>query len=78
MRKSRQFWQDVELAVGILILRQRLHQIIIEGRNTRQSLSEMKNGIAKIPGRDHILSRYHEVMMARFQHHNGHMLNLGT
>jgi len=77
MRKSRQFWQDVELAVGILILRQRLHQIIIEGRNTRQSLSEMNNGIPKIPGRDHILSRYHEVMMARFHNHNGHMFNLG-
>jgi hypothetical protein len=36
MRKSRQFWQDVDVAIWTLILRQLLHQIIVEGRNIRQ------------------------------------------
>jgi hypothetical protein len=31
MRKSKQFWKDVYLAICILILREILHRIIIEG-----------------------------------------------
>lgn len=73
MRKSRQFWQDVDLAICTLILRQRIHQIIIEGRNLRQPLSEINKGIPTIPGRDRVLYRYHVVTMSRFQKHNGHM-----
>ena len=77
MRKSRQFWQDIDLAIGILMLRKRLHHIITEGRNTRQSLSEINKDMPTIPGRDRVLYRYYEVMKARFHYYNGHMLNLG-
>jgi hypothetical protein len=73
MRKSRQFWQDVDLAICTLMLRQLLHQIIVECRNIGQPLSEINKGIPTKPGRDHILIRYHEIMMTRFQNHIGHM-----
>jgi len=62
MRKSRQFWQDVDLAIGILILRQRLHHIITEGRNTSQSILEINKGIAPSPDRVRVLTRYFEAM----------------
>jgi hypothetical protein len=73
MRKSRQFWQDVDMAICTLMLCQLLHQIFVEGRNIRQPSSEINKGIPTIPGRDHILFRYYEAMMARFHNHSGHM-----
>ena len=74
MKKSRQFWQDVDLAICSLILQELLRQIIVEGRHTRP---EVKKGAAHAPDHDRILFRYHEAMMARFQNHHGHMHNLG-
>lgn len=62
MIKSRQFWQDVDLAIGILLLRQRLHHIITEGRNTSHSLLVINKGVAPSPDRVRILSRYFEAM----------------
>jgi hypothetical protein len=73
MRKSRQFWQDVDLAICILVLREQISQVILEGRHTRQSLSQISKSIPTPLARDRVLFRYHEVMMARIQHHNGHM-----
>jgi hypothetical protein len=73
MKKSRLFWQDVELAICTLMFRQLLHQIIVEGRNIRQPSSEINNSISTIQGRDHGLFRYYELMMARFHNHSGHM-----
>jgi hypothetical protein len=73
MRKSGQFWQDVDLAICTLMFRQLLHQIIVEGRNIRQPSWETNKGIPAIPGRNHILFRYYEVMMTRFRNHSGHM-----
>jgi hypothetical protein len=32
MKKVNQFWQDVDLAVSILIIRRRIKRIIIQGR----------------------------------------------
>ena len=74
MKKSRQFWQDVELAIGIYLLKENIRQIIIEGRSSR---TEINKTIARAPERDRVLFHYHEVMIARFQHHGGHMHHAG-
>ena len=73
MRKSRQFWQDVDLAICSLMLRQVLQQVIIEGHNSRQSFWEINNVTASMPVRDRVLHRYHEVRIARFRNYNDHM-----
>jgi hypothetical protein len=73
MRNSRQFWQDVNLAICSLMLRERIHQIIVQGRNIRQPSSEITESIPTIPGRDQILLRYHELMKERLQSHSGHI-----
>jgi hypothetical protein len=70
MKKVNQFWQDVDLAICTLIFRQRLHQIIVEGRNIRQPFPEINKGLSAIPGRDRVLYRYHAVTMARLQKHS--------
>ena len=69
MRNSRQFWQDVNLAIYALMLRQSIYQIIVEGRNIRAEINK------SIPTADRIrlLNRYHNVMMSRLQNHNGHL-----
>jgi len=77
MKKSRQFWQDIDMAISILMLRESIRQIILESRNTRQSLSQMNKAIPTIPDRDRVLYRYHEVMIARLHNHSGHMLHIG-
>jgi hypothetical protein len=72
MRKSGQFWRDVDLAISTLMLRQLIKQIIIEGRNTGQTLMEtdIEEPILLL-GRELVLHRYHEVMKARLRHFNG-------
>jgi hypothetical protein len=71
MRKSGQFWQDVDLAISSLMLRQILHQIIIEGRNKSESLSEIIKVTPTAKSRDHVLFRYHEAMISRLRYYNG-------
>jgi hypothetical protein len=71
MRKSGQFWQDVDLAICTLMLRQLIKQIIIEGRNTGQTLMKTDMEEPVLLSRDLVLHRYHEVMKARLRHFNG-------
>jgi hypothetical protein len=73
MRKSGQFWQDVDLAICTLMLRQLLNQIITEGRNTGLSFKEINKTAPSLPGRDRVLYHYHEVMTARLRHYNGQL-----
>ena len=70
MRESRKFWQDVDLAIGILLLRQSLHYIIAEGRNSNQPLPEICNNITRSANRVRTLNRYYELMKVRFQNYN--------
>jgi hypothetical protein len=70
MKMSRQFWQDVDLAISILMLRQSIRQVIFEGRTSRPQINK---GISTPPDRDRVLYRYHEVMMARYHNHHGQM-----
>jgi hypothetical protein len=74
MKKSSQFWQDVELAIGIYLLRENIRQIIIEDRNSR---TELNKNISRGHERECVLFYYHEVMAARFQHHGGNLLHAG-
>lgn len=72
MKNSDLFWQDIEFAISTLMLRDTIHQIIIESRKTGQSLWEINRATLSNSGRDHILFHYHEVMMTRFRNHHGH------
>jgi hypothetical protein len=70
MRKSGQFWQDVDIAISILMLRQSIRQVIIESHTSRP---EINKSFPTLPNRDRVLIRYHLVTMARIHNHNGHM-----
>jgi hypothetical protein len=70
MKKARKFWQDVELAICILMLRQSIQEIIRKDLYTRLQINKRSQASG---GHDRILFRYHEVMMARIQSHYGHL-----
>ena len=73
MRKSRQFWHDADFAISSLMLRELIHEVIVEGRKTRQSLWDINEAAQLMPGRNLVLFRYREVMMARCRNHDNDM-----
>ena len=70
MIRSKQFWKDIELAVNIMMLRQRIRHITSESRNTR---TDFNKGFLTTPGHDRILDRYRILTMVRFRSHTGHL-----